>query len=178
MGFQTWTGRAIFYDQSSIDEPEDYQDMNIEPTDQAVKPKLVRGPKQPSATERALHELTHLPFRSWCEVCVRAKSKQNQHRPQRRRGPVIQIDFAFWSNEEGVQTTIITGLDIQTGIGMAIMVETKEYTNYATTEVKKFVYEVGRSYGHIQCDKEKAIIAIAKAVVREIGGLRFRTSPK
>ena len=114
-----------------------------EPTDQAVQPRAFRGPKQPWINQKAWHELTHLPFRSWCEVCVRAKSKQNQHRVQRTRGPVIQIDFAFWGNEEGINVTIITGLDIQSGIGLAIMAESKEFTDYATTEVKKFIYEVG-----------------------------------
>ena len=57
------------------------------------------------------------------------------------------------------------------------MVESKEFTNYAKTEVKKFIYEVGRSHGFIQCDKEKSITAIAKAVIREIGGLQLRRSP-
>ena len=69
-GFQTWIGRTVFFDQSSTDEPDDDQDMNIEPTDQAIKPKQVRGPKHPTAQERALHDLTHLPYRTWCEICV------------------------------------------------------------------------------------------------------------
>ena len=107
-------------------------------TDQAIQARPYRGPKQASVNNRAMHELTRLPFRSWCEICVRAKSKQNQHRAVKIRGPVIQLDFAFWGDERGVNATVITGLDVLSSIGMAIMVENKEISNHATTEVKRF----------------------------------------
>ena len=28
---------------------------------------------EPSAKERAIHDLAHLPYQSWCEHCVRAR---------------------------------------------------------------------------------------------------------
>ena len=37
-------------------------------------------PVLPSEAEVEQHELTHLPFRSWCRHCVRAKGKENPHR--------------------------------------------------------------------------------------------------
>ena len=40
----------------------------------ARRPKGLPAPGEPTLTERREHELTHLPFRSWC---VRAKSKQS-----------------------------------------------------------------------------------------------------
>ena len=33
----------------------------------------------PSEAEVEQHELTHLPFRSWCRHCVRAKGKESPH---------------------------------------------------------------------------------------------------
>ena len=63
---------------------------------------------------------------------------------------MIQLDFAFWKDGYGNESTIITGIDVLSGIGLAVMVESKEFSNYATTEVKKFVYEVGRSHGILQ----------------------------
>ena len=38
------------------------------------KPRFTDAPKQPSAAERKLHEVTHLPFRAWCAFCEQAKS--------------------------------------------------------------------------------------------------------
>ena len=30
---------------------------------------------QPSAEERRIHELTHIPYRPWCNACVRGRAK-------------------------------------------------------------------------------------------------------
>ena len=35
----------------------------------------VADPKLPSAEEVAEHELTHLPYRSWCSHCVRGQGE-------------------------------------------------------------------------------------------------------
>ena len=41
--------------------------------------KLARDPGCPSKEERERHYATHMPFRSWCPVCVQAKGKENPH---------------------------------------------------------------------------------------------------
>ena len=40
------------------------------------RPKKVLDPREPSAEERKEHELTHLPFRSWCRHCVRGRGEE------------------------------------------------------------------------------------------------------
>ena len=37
-------------------------------------------PRLPTEAEVAYHELTHLPYRNWCPICVRAKGKDLDHR--------------------------------------------------------------------------------------------------
>ena len=44
---------------------------------QPTRPGIV--PVLPSEAEVEQHELTHLPFRSWCRHCVRAKGKESPH---------------------------------------------------------------------------------------------------
>ena len=39
-------------------------------------------PQAPTAEEKAQHELTHLPYRPWCSVCVQAKARDDPHRKQ------------------------------------------------------------------------------------------------
>ena len=41
--------------------------------------KRLKIPKTPSPEERAKHEKNHLPWRSWCEACVRGKGKEGGH---------------------------------------------------------------------------------------------------
>ena len=45
-----------------------------------TSPRGLRDPGTPSPAERADHELTHIPYRSWCKHCVRGKAKGRQSR--------------------------------------------------------------------------------------------------
>ena len=62
-------------------------------------PQYQDAPVQPTARERKLHEVTHLPFKKWCCVCVQAKSKTNHQKPTppdemaQRKFPTLQRDF-------------------------------------------------------------------------------------
>ena len=49
----------------------------------AQAPRSLQVPKEPTAQERAEHELTHLPFRSWCKTCVMSKSRQDHSKKVR-----------------------------------------------------------------------------------------------
>ena len=42
-------------------------------------PVVRRGPSEPSERERAEHDITHLPYRSWCKICVAARGKAAPH---------------------------------------------------------------------------------------------------
>ena len=44
------------------------------------KVKELADPRKPSEREVELHRRTHLPYRNWCEVCVRAKGRDGDHR--------------------------------------------------------------------------------------------------
>ena len=45
----------------------------------------LRKPQLVSKRERDEHERTHLPYRDWCDVCVRARGRKAVHR-QRSQG--------------------------------------------------------------------------------------------
>ena len=83
------------------DESSDYESTQCE---EAMAPKLIRDPGQPTQKEREEHDVTHLPFRSWCRVCLEAKGKEDPHhrvREERKQQgvPVISIDYAFMGQE-------------------------------------------------------------------------------
>ena len=55
-----------------------------------------KPPQLPTEEERLLHELTHQPYRSWCEVCQRAKGRPAYHKRQPKdKESVIQMDYGF-----------------------------------------------------------------------------------
>merc|ERR1712086_1048748 len=37
-------------------------------------------PRQPSEEERRTHNLTHPPYRNWCEHCVKGRGREADHR--------------------------------------------------------------------------------------------------
>ena len=67
---------------------------------------------------------------------------------------------------------------MQTGLGLAVVVPSKGENDYAKAELKKFIYECGRTFGVLQYDQESPLKAIAKSVCAELGGLSVRAAPK
>ena len=61
-------------------EEEAEKDVDVDVrTEEAVKPAVPKDPYTPTAQERAEHEPTHLPFRSWCRQCVEGRLENNPH---------------------------------------------------------------------------------------------------
>ena len=62
----------------------------------------ISDPREPTNTEKEVHELTHLPPQPWCEQCVRGRGTENPHKRvtfERAEStlPVIAFDFCFIS---------------------------------------------------------------------------------
>ena len=45
----------------------------------AARPRMARSPREPSKQERLLHEITHIPHRTWCRHCMRGRCKDVYH---------------------------------------------------------------------------------------------------
>ena len=52
-------------------------ERDIEVEEEGVVPKGVSVPYTPSQREIDEHELTHIPYRSWCAHCVRARARED-----------------------------------------------------------------------------------------------------
>ena len=73
-----------------------------EPADAGVrKPIKMNDPAEPSDEERRQHDLTHLPYRSWCRHCVGGRGKEAPHRRQECHSelPELHLDYAFMEDE-------------------------------------------------------------------------------
>ena len=65
------------------DEPQETEDAGQR------HPILARDPQLPSQTEIDEHNMTHLPFRSWCLNCVRGRAESDPHLWQKPKDLVI-----------------------------------------------------------------------------------------
>ena len=77
-----------------------------EEDEEAVKARSAPQPRLPTAEERRLHDLTHIPFRSWCEHCQRGKANSRGHRRNQRQKvkrscdggldlPIVSMDYMY-----------------------------------------------------------------------------------
>ena len=162
-----WTGVTVF----QRSEPE--ATVEQETHDKAAREaKALPRPNEPTEQQRAQHNLTHLPFRSWREHCVRAKGKERQSKRNTDRQPVIQIDYSLATTGADVQQrTILTATDVQTGLATSVVVPATCRHAYGIAELKKFVYETGRTFGILQYDKEPSLKALATDTMKELGGM-------
>ena len=78
-----WTGSTNFEESTSY--KDDVHDVDEEDPQEANPARGLTAPAQPTQQERAEHELTHLPFRSWCPRCVANKGRADNHPKQRAK---------------------------------------------------------------------------------------------
>ena len=71
--------------------------------------KVVRkhDPRQPSQQEKEEHEMTHLPFRSWCRHCIMGRGREEDCRKsmeEERQVPEVHLDSMFMGDEKEGKT--------------------------------------------------------------------------
>ena len=91
----------------------------------------------------------------------------------------IQVDYNFVATlAQGLdKCTLVTATDTTTGYALTAQIPAKGSDNYAVAELKRFLFEIGRTTGAIQYDKEPALESLCKRVVEETGGLSCRATP-
>ena len=62
-------------------------------------------PERPSEEELRRHNLTHLPYASWCPHCVAGRGVDDKHEKKSEESkkkvkPVVQFDFMFLRSEK------------------------------------------------------------------------------
>ena len=94
-------GNAVPTSENLSDLPavEDTIDIAMEDAEANV-PLAVPSRKEPGAAERARHELTHMPYRSWCFSCVASRGADDAHRKSDgyTGPPRVECDFMFLSS--------------------------------------------------------------------------------
>jgi len=89
--------------EESEDEGEDDVEDEAEQSE-GRRPKIKRGPKEPTKEDILKHEVTHTPFRSWCPACVKARGKASHHRAaesEEKGVATIHIDYWFMRDGRG-----------------------------------------------------------------------------
>ena len=128
-----------------------------------------RDPKLPSEEEVERHFISgHVPYRSWCGVCVRSKGRDMDHvrdGGKERLLPEYSWDYCFPGDELGFKWTVLVGKERGSRSFMASAVPMKGGTGrFAIDKCLEFVEENGDREGNIivKTDQEPSITYLVK----------------
>eukprot|EP00972_Heterocapsa_arctica_P030027 4424534-Heterocapsa_arctica.AAC.1 len=82
------------------------------------------APKPPSPPEVEQHRLTHLPYASWCKVCIEARGRDAPPTQVTRTDaeiPLVQMEYVYLSTDQsGDQAVpVLVTIDKATGYMVA-----------------------------------------------------------
>ena len=138
--------------------------------DDARRVKMILDPKKPSKEEVDEHCLTHIPYRNWCEVCVKCHGKELSHK--KRDGsngvPEYAFDYCFPGDELGYKLVVLVGHEKTSGMTLAVTVPTKgSIGRFTVDKAVDFIEEVGDANSRIvvKTDQEPAILTFVRDLV-------------
>jgi hypothetical protein len=136
-------------------------------------PKKLADPKLPSAEEVRSHELTHLPYRSWCSHCVRGKGKSLEHRKVDRKHNMkeLHVDYCFMGSAEDDKTKcIIVAKEPESKYLVSSVVPLKGASHeFPAKRLCAFLKELGLEHQDVtlKSDQEPAILDLLREVAKK-----------
>ena len=139
---------------------------------EVVAMKVLPSPQRPSMREVEEHSTCHLPYRSWCPICVKARGKEDDHgrcEVRKDRKPVVVMDYkslgASLEEEGDAALTAIVMRHQETGMIAGHLVQKKGVSD--DWIVEKLVDDIS-SWGLtdivLKTDGEPAIVALMDAI--------------
>lgn len=131
-----------------------------------------KKPATPSRREREEHELTHVPFRTWCKACMEGGGKNVPHRkrePRELTHPHVHIDYAFLRDErKGDMIPIAVMREEESKALAGHAVPGKGDVEWVATQLVRDLRKWGvRGNVTVKSDQEPAIISLVEGLARE-----------
>ena len=163
---------AIAEERSEVSDCEDPDRITVDRDDIVVKKLL--DPKLPSQAEVDKHSaMGHIPYRSWCPICVKAQGRDSDHQKDKgkeRKLPEYSWDYCFPGNELGFKWTVLVGKERQSKSFMATTVPEKGRSGqFSVDKIMDFIDELGDTNRDIivKADQENAMGHLLKVLVQE-----------
>ena len=124
-------------------------------------------PVEHSEIERREHNLVHIPFKPWCQLCIAHKSRQDKHHIEPHdtsAHSLISFDFGFSSRltDDADRLTILCIHDRETKLIHAIPAEQKggKSFQYLLGELCRFIMWTGHQTISLRSDNEPSCLAL------------------
>ena len=114
------------------------------------------------------HNVTHMPFRSWCPECVEGKARDKHHLKVEGQVDKMVFDYCFLGSEGGDTVAIQVTRDRRTRMIFAHVVPKKGFSHeHGATELIKDIAKLGNNEIIFKCDGEPALKTIQEEVRRQ-----------
>ena len=137
-------------------------------------PVKMKDPIMPSEDEIEEHNLTHLPYRSWCVHCVRGRGEATPHRMMERDEdavPELHLDYCFLGKKHEEAQPVLVARDRDTRMTLSFLVRSKGVSDdLACNRILAFLKEIGRTGKLIiKSDQESSIKVLAEKIAEARG---------
>ena len=131
-----------------------------------LKPKAIPSPSEPTAREIETHNLSHMPYRSWCPFCVAGRRNNSGHKAVKheRKIPLVVADYAAVRNrrDQDLLTVLVVRLFPQR-VTFACVVDVKGPSDYTVNRLAKWLKDCGLTTFAVRSDQEPAIRKMLEA---------------
>ena len=148
--------------------------------DEGQSPKFKCIPCMPTQSEIHLHDLSHLPYRNWCPICVRSKAKEDPHRRhpdghnEEHGLPIISMDYELLEDKE----VMLVVKDEVSGAVLAYDCTCKgPGDEWVPKQLARDLDAWGRKDICLKTDGEPAIMAVQREVAKLRSGRTVPLNP-
>lgn len=144
--------------------------------------RVAKDPGAPTEQEVQEHYATHLPYRSWCPVCVKARGKEEPHKKATTSNdkPIVSMDYKELGEEieEDDKIEMIVIKDEKTGCVSAHHCERKGATD--TWAMDRVIDDI-ETFGHndviLKTDGEPSMLQVQRHVKAKRAGTTIPMNP-
>ena len=82
-----------------------------------------RSPEMPTESEVKSHEVTHCPYRCWCDACVEAFGRERPHpaEGEDRQVPVVHVDYLYQTARGLLHRSELEAEELANSLTVAVM---------------------------------------------------------
>ena len=162
-----------------VAEPE----MGEEKEEETTTSKSLYSPPRPTQEMIDAHMVSHLPFRTWCQACVRGRGRSIQHRQVAERHArelagenppyhLVSLDYSFLGDDSArAQDHPILVIRHRNSLAVwAHCVDSKGKDDFAVACVLRALKMIGCKRLMLKSDNEPAIKALTAEVIAQFDG--------
>ena len=135
----------------------------------ALQARPLVSPKAMSAEQRAVHDLTHLPYHPGCEICVSCRRPNTHHKSLKnpeRTVPLMVGDYCFPKhNDDSDPMTVLVIRVYPYKLFFACSVSSKGRDPHVINRLARFIKECGLLHFTFRSDREPAIMSMMEEAV-------------